>query len=75
MYDVPRSNRRVEEEAIYANEGVAEEEEPYDVPRLQQQLDPGAPLDIVVPPDYDVPKVRDSLSTIEEEEQHHEYER
>ena len=76
-YDVPCANKKVEvEEAIYMNDGCyristieevateeVEEEKEYNVPRGKQLED------LIISQDYNVPKIRDSLSTIEEEHQ------
>ena len=69
LYDVPKSNKRVvTEEAIYVNDEAAAENDPkrlgYDVPRMQNLSD------LALPQDYDVPKIRDSLSTIEEDQEY-----
>ncbi len=73
LYDVPRSNKVVGNDseggdAIYVNDAFPQQE--YDVPRVQQ---PGKKsLSELIPEEYDVPKIRDSLSTIEEEHQDYE---
>jgi len=75
LYDVPRSNRPVladaaESNNLYQNEAQVTDdgERDYDVPR-QANLSAPRPLRDLVPEEYDVPKIRDSLSTIEEEHQ------
>ena len=84
LYDVPQNNKPVAEsvfvnedeglltdegpDAIYVNEGNVGAELSVDVDDIEA-LHGLKPLSELIPRDYDVPKIRDSLSTIEEEHQ------
>ena len=84
LYDVPKNNKPVVEsvfvnedegllidegpDAIYVNEGNVGAELSVDVDDIEA-LHGLKPLSELIPRDYDVPKIRDSLSTIEEEHQ------